>query len=186
MKVFQSRKGIELSINFIVMLVLAIAVFAGGLMFAAKFFGHAETIRTNLDAQTEKQIEKLLDSGSPVVIPISTKEINRNKFGTIGVGVLAKYNGKYVLSVSYKEAFRKDKSTITASAGEWLQVPLAEQTLKKNEKGKYMIGVGVPKSAERGTYIFEVSVAFRDSTDDPPVPNMDQYDNPLQFIIKVP
>ena len=74
MKLWQNRKGIELSINFIVMLILALAVFSGGIMFATKFFGHAEKVRASMDAQTEKQIEKLLDSGSPVVIPINTKE----------------------------------------------------------------------------------------------------------------
>ena len=60
MKILNNRKGIELSINFIVMLILGIAVFAGGLVFASKFFGHAENVRQSLDSQTEKQIEKLL------------------------------------------------------------------------------------------------------------------------------
>ncbi len=89
---FKNKRGIELSINFIVMLMLALATFSGGLVFASKFFGHAEKVRGTLDAQTEKQIEKLLDSGSPVVIPINTKEIFRKKFGTFAIGVLAQFN----------------------------------------------------------------------------------------------
>jgi hypothetical protein len=186
MKLFHSKRGIELSVNFIVALILAIAVFAGGMLFVTKFFNKAEQIRGNLDAQTEKQIEKLLDSGSPVVVPISTKEIYRNQFDTFGVGVLAKFNGKYVLTVSFDKAFRKDKSTITVNADGWLQVPMDFLVLKKNDKGKFLIGVPVPKDAEKGTYIFNVAVAFKDSTDNPPVANIDEYDKPLQIIVKVP
>ncbi|NQU79140.1 hypothetical protein HQ545_05210 [Candidatus Woesearchaeota archaeon] len=170
------------------MLILAISVFAGGLMFATKFFGHAQEVRGNLDSQTEKQIEKLLDSGSPVVIPVSSKEIFKNKFDTFGVGVLAKHSGKYVLEAEYtNQAFRKDKSPITMAAGNWLKIPQpAEIVLNKNEKGKFLIGVSVPRDAERGTYIFKVNVAFKESTDTPAIPDDPNYDNPLQFIVKVP
>jgi hypothetical protein len=185
MRIYKSKKGIELSINFIVMLILAVAVFAGGLMFAAKFFGQAEKMRGNLDAQTEKQIEKLLDSGSPVVLPLSTKEIFRSKFETFGVGVLAQNSGKYTLTVTYKDAFKKDKTRITLNAQDWLNIAMTEMALKKNEKGKFLVGVMVPREAESGTYLFEVSVGFK--SDNPPEPpDKDPYDAPLQMIVKVP
>ena len=183
---FKNKRAIELSINFIVMLILAIAVFAGGLVFASKFFGHAQQVRGNLDSQTEKQIEKLLDSGSPVVMPISTKDINKAKFATFGVGVLADYNGEYVLDVTYSgDAFKKDKSRITADAGSWLQVPMTHMDLEKNDKGKFMIGVTVPRDAERGTYLFTVTV---DYNGDPETGTqaIKPYDNPLQMIVRVP
>ncbi len=188
MRLLKNKRGIELSINFIVMLILAIAVFAGGLLFTSKFFGHAEKVRSNLDAQTEKQIEKLLDSGSPVVIPISNKDINRNKFDTFGVGVLAQYPGKYVLDAQYSgKAYERDKTPITANAGEWLQVPEKELELKKNDKGKYLIGVSVPSDAQRGTYIFNARVDYKGNPSaDPPIQPIEPYDNPLQFLVKVP
>ncbi len=188
MKMFNNKRGIELSINFIVMLILAIAVFAGGLVFASKFFSHAQTVRGNLDAQTEKQIEKLLDSGSPVVLPISSKDINKAKFATFGVGVLAEYNGEYILDVQYSgDAFKKDKTRITADAGSWLEVPVTNQELKKNDKGKFMIGVTVPKDAERGTYLFNVKVDYMGNPSAiPPIQPIQPYDNPLQMIVRVP
>lgn len=185
MRMFSNRRGIELSINFIVMLVLAIAVFAGGLVFASKFFRHAEKVRGNLDSQTERQIEKLLDSGAPVVMPISTKEVFRNEFETFGLGILARFSGKYKVSIEFDQAFRKDKSQITnIYAQDWIQLPSSEVKLKKNEKGKFLIGVQVPKNAEKGTYIFRISVAYEDPEN--PVNNIAEYDNPLQMIVKVP
>jgi len=185
MRLRKSKKGIELSINFIVMLILAVAVFAGGLMFAAKFFGQAEKVRGNLDAQTEKQIEKLLDSGSPVVLPISSKEIFRNKFDTFGLGILAKANGRYTVTVEQDSAFKKDKTTITTNFESWRQLPVDFLDLKKNEKGKLLIGVQVPRTADSGTYLFKIKVALQsDSPND--YPSTDEYDKPLQMIVKVP
>jgi hypothetical protein len=187
MKVLKNKKGIEIAINFIVMLVLAIAVFIGGLIFAAKFFGHAEKVKASLDSQTEKQIEKLLDSGSLVVLPISTKEIFRNNFDTFGVGVLAKYRGTYRLRVvAYKEAW-SGKTPIVANAGSWVTNPEQDKTTeKKNEKLKFLIGVNVPRDAEKGTYIFEVRVSFEDTFDFSDADNIQNYDAPLQMIVKVP
>lgn len=180
----KNKRGMELSINFIVMLVMGIAVFSGGLLFAQKFFAHAENVKGSLDSQTEKQIEKLLDSGSPVVIPISQKEIKRNKFDTFGVGVLAQFNGEYRMTVEPNGAFKKDKTQITLDTSTWLNMPKDMQVLEKNEKGKFLVGVNVPKEAERGTYMFKVTVSYRDPND--ALNNMDEYDNPIQFFVTVP
>jgi hypothetical protein len=186
MRLSHSRRGIELSINFIVALILAIAVFIGGMLFMTKFFTHAEKIRGDLDAQTEKQIEKLLDSGSPVVVPISTKELFRNDFGTFGAGVLARSDGTYTLTLEQGQAFRKDKTAIPWNMAEWNIQPGTAQTktLKKNEKGKFLIGMLVPKSADSGTYLFTVKVAYADPANS--ANNLAEYDNPLQIIVKVP
>jgi hypothetical protein len=183
---FNNKKGIELSVNFIVMLILAVAVFAGGLMFAAKFFSKAESMRANLDAETERQIEKLLDSGSPVVVPISTKEIFRTKYDTFGLGVLAKYNGEYSISCGESSAFSnsKDRAKLEDTGfGDWLTLPQEKLTLNKNQKGKVMILVQVPKGALSGTYMYRCAVT---------VTSVDaglagkEYDNPVQIIVRVP
>lgn len=193
MGLLNSRRGIELSINFIVMLVLAIAVFAGGLVFASKFFGHAERVRGSLDAQTERQLEKLLDSGSPVVMPLSSKEVFRKNFETFGLGVLAKYPGTYTMHVDFESAFRKGSNERILGLSEqfmesWLRIPedSYSRQLEKDEKGKFLIGVEVPKEAEKGTYIFDVRVSFdpAEGVDDSLA--TDEYDAPLQMIIKVP
>ena len=62
--------------------------------------------------------------------------------------------------------------------------PDTTMSLKKNEKAKFLIGVSVPKEAEKGTYIYQVTVSF-DSKDDDTL-DTNEYDNPLQMIVKVP
>ena len=186
MRLFHNRRGIELSINFIVMLILGIASFAGGMMFLGKFFGHAQEMRSSLDSQTERQIEKLLDSGSPVVLPISSKEILRNEFGTFGLGVMAKFRGTYTITVTQGDAFAKDKQRITWNIDDWNIQPAKSQSkvLEKNEKGKFLIGMTVPRSASKGTYIFIVTTKYDDPTT--PANSIAEYDNPLQMIVQVP
>ena len=184
MKIHSSRKGMELSINFIVMLILALAVFMGGLVFAMKFFGQAETVRASLDTETERQLERLLDSGSPVVLPISNKEIFRKKHDTFGLGIFARYNGDYTISYIAKDGYDKQKKSIPNNLD--IQVSPTTIPLTKNQKGKILILVQVPTDAQSVTYIFELQVKFQgDTTADTPVPPHD-YDNPVQLIIRVP
>lgn len=189
---FNNKKGIELSVNFIVMLILAIAVFAGGLMFATKFFTKAESMRQNLDSETERQIEKLLDSGSPVVLPISTREIFRNKYDTFGLGVLAKCAGTYTFTVPSTSAFPKNKGDPAIAvpiASEWLSPITDSKTLEKNEKGKFLILAKVPAGVASGTYIFTIQMNYLKSGTTAASQNcpMDgPYDSPVQLMVKVP
>lgn len=189
-KLSKNRRGVELSINFVVLLIMAIAMFIGGLVFAAKFFRQAETLRGTLSSQTERQLEKLLDSGSPVVIPINSKEIFRNKYDSFALGILAQDSGSFFVDIKVTSAFKKDKSSIfnKAQAVEWLSYAGKDgkvaMTLQKNEKGKMVILVDVPSNAERGTYIFKVEVRFVHASD--VTKNRDPYDAPLQMIVNVP
>ncbi|MBT5022741.1 hypothetical protein HOK51_05755 [Candidatus Woesearchaeota archaeon] len=196
-KLLKNKKAIQLSINFIVMLILAVAMFSGGLIFLNKFFSKTTEMKGNLDAQTEKQIEKLLDSGSPVVLPIHTKEVYRGKTAVFGIGVLADKTAEYTMKPDFKTAFDSEKKTICGtgmddcSLNSWLTLGSGKmttpgiigetQSLKKNEKGKFLILVSVPSTAKRGTYIFKVDV---DKTVEGAVST--PYDAPLEMIVKVP
>jgi len=181
----KNKKAVELSINFIVMLILAISVFTGGLVFAAKFFKQAETMKGSLDSQTERQIERLLDSGAPVVIPVSTKEIFRKKFDTFALGIFALEEGHYKFEINTRNAYDKNKQPITGiDFGEWVVAPETEKDLKKNENAKFLIGVEVPSSAKSGLYIYEIKVTL--TATDLTSPLNGQYDDPVQIIVRVP
>jgi len=82
-----NKKGIEISINFVIMLILALAVFFGGLAIAKNFFGKASSLGQELNTKTQSEIISLLDDGSPLAVPIQRIEIDRNKYATTGVGV---------------------------------------------------------------------------------------------------
>ncbi|MBT7902978.1 hypothetical protein HN587_03870 [Candidatus Woesearchaeota archaeon] len=191
MKIRKNKKGIQLSINFIVMLILAISMFGGGLVFLKKFFSKTQDMKGSLDSQTEQQIEKLLDSGSLVVIPIHTKEIFRSKSDTFGVGVLADVTANYILEAQFQTAFAKDKTTICSpnsgcSVESWLLMGSGEliesKKISKNEKGRFLIMVDVPSDAKRGTYVFKLQVHKQLEGAVAKAP----YDYPLEMIVRVP
>ena len=197
-----NKKAIQLSVNFIVMLILAVAVFMGGLMFAGKFFGKAELIKGSLTSQTEQQLEKLLDSGSPVVIPIKKKTIYRNKFESFGIGIVAQWKGTYGINiVNPPTAFTNDKKKIIDTTYmpkiimQKNQDSKVEKKLDINEKWKTIIAVDVPSQAPRGTYVYTVWVSFTPDlayyTDSKLAPSArikkdNAYDAPIQFIVVVP
>ncbi len=83
----RSKKGLELQVSYVVILILSIAALAIGLAFAAKLFTKANDLQASLDSQTEIEIQRALDSGQKVAIPINKKDIPRNKFDKFGVGV---------------------------------------------------------------------------------------------------
>lgn len=201
MRLAKNKKGIELSINFIVMLVLAIAIFTGGLVFASKFFSKAGDIQGALSSQTQTQIEALLDDGSPTVLPIHTKSIPRNTYDTFGLGIMNIKDSPqetFTYSISFTKFVSKSDPSVNCnspssciSAGipdpddypqKWITPDTAttgpvEITLKKNEKQSVMILVQVPQGMPSGSYLYKIEV--KDSSDA-------LYDAPLQMIVKLP
>jgi len=104
------KKGIELQVSFLVVLILAIAALALGLAFAANLFNKATELQKNLDTQTELEIRKALDSGQALAIPINRKEIPRNKFDKFGVGIfntLTADTTDFEIEIKFSEFFWK-------------------------------------------------------------------------------
>lgn len=87
-KILRNKRAIELSINFIVMLIIGIALFGFGIQFLAKFFSGTQKMKAQLDTQTQARIESLLDQGSRVAIPLNSKTIEIGKSDIFGLGIL--------------------------------------------------------------------------------------------------
>lgn len=55
-----NKKGLELPINMIVLLIISIIIFIGGIALVWKMFGGAGEIQSGIDLQTKSQIEAML------------------------------------------------------------------------------------------------------------------------------
>ena len=83
-----NKKGIELTVNFIVILILGIAMLSGALMLTSRLFKSAVKYQAAVDANTEKEIMRMItDSDDLVVIYPSRKTIARSKRHIFGIGV---------------------------------------------------------------------------------------------------
>jgi hypothetical protein len=83
-----NKKGLELPINMIVLLIISIIIFIGGIALVWKMFGGAGEIQSGIDLQTKSQIEAMLrDSNEIVAIPINKKTADLGKDSTFGLGI---------------------------------------------------------------------------------------------------
>lgn len=84
----RAKKGMELSLTVIVLIILTIIIFIGGIALVWKFFGAAEDIKGGIEMSTQQQIEALLRQGNELVaIPVNTKTVTTNKEVVFGLGV---------------------------------------------------------------------------------------------------
>lgn len=88
MTLLANKKGMELSLTVLVLIILTIIIFIGGIAFVWKLFAGAEEIKAGIDLSTQRQIEALLrDSNELIAIPINTKSTNPGKEVTFGLGI---------------------------------------------------------------------------------------------------
>ena len=160
-----NRKGFELSINFIVALILAIVVFGFGLYFIQKVFTEAKEIQVNLDKDSEKNINALLDRGEKVAFPVSSKNIKSDEVAIFGLGVLnvnddaTTFNINIICSVYITKSGAAVDDSISDQncAGKWTINP-QPFTLLKNERKTVPIAIQPPRGKPSGTYAFSVKV----------------------------
>jgi len=82
------KKGMELSLTVLILIILSIIIFIGGMSLLWKFFQGAESIKGGIDMQTKNQIESLLREGNELVaIPVNTQTAAVGKELAYGLGI---------------------------------------------------------------------------------------------------
>lgn len=145
------RGAIELSMNTIVVVVIAIVLLSLGLVFVRKIMGEVtETSGTAFDA-ADKAIQELMGGDQQFFIQSTTKEIGVGKTETINAGIqnfLGK-NMKFKIEVSSADG-ESDVSWINA---------VSSRTVLAGGKGGFPIVINVPNTAVAGsTSMYEISV----------------------------
>lgn len=175
------KKGsIELSANFIVMLIISIVVFGFAIYMVTRIFSFADEERLRLDQQTESMIEGALDRGDKVFIPRERRTLYPGDTAVFGMGilnVLGIEGTRFGVLVQFSKAFDKvnnDICTDTAceismnkgllsTTGEGADSGLfIDKTILNNEQSKFLIAVKAPNDAKSGTYIYNVYVVYED------------------------
>ncbi|MBN1157541.1 hypothetical protein JXA85_08025 [Candidatus Woesearchaeota archaeon] len=190
------KKGaIELSANFIVVLALSAVLIVGGFILIKNIFTKTIDIKETLDEQTELEIENMLSSGAKVAIPFSTKEAEKGKLVTFGIGILnilkvgSSDQNQFSVSILFKEAYSgKNELTQTVltkypNTSSWLQYS-NDHIIKKNENKKVAVGIKIPKDVPSGDYIFNVEIKYSDPSIPPPNGPWMRYDDIRKIIVK--
>jgi hypothetical protein len=165
-----NKKGFELSVNFIVVVILAIFIMSMGLYLGYKSFALFELKKAQLDMETEAQIESMLASGEKVIVPIFRKPIEEG--GTIfGLGVLNIVDNpstEFKLEIIRCDRYTKDGSREQCAGGWTYDVTAQKFTLQKNGDRKLAVLIKIP-NPESGTYAIKLKVCYNDpfGVDDP-------------------
>ncbi len=158
-----NKRGIALSINFLVIIIISIVVFGSGIAFLYKLMGSAEEFKGSLDTKTAEQLNRLLvDQGQKVALPRQSVQTEAGKISTFGVGILniqeSKYGTKFTVKIQASVAVDKDQKPLSLPGKEWLIYNSGPYVIKENEHKSIPLGISVPKTAKKGTYIFNVNV----------------------------
>lgn len=155
----KNKKAVELSINFMVILIITLVVFGMSLYLLKMFFGTAQEIKENINTQTENEIQRLLFSGERVAIPINKKEIKRGSSAVFGLGILNVNAGVgFTVAISQGPLILRDNTKIDNPNPGLGFLSEYKKTVKNNEHVIVSIPVRVSRGAVVGTYILNVYV----------------------------
>src|SRR3989338_7287726 len=149
------KKGaINLSVEFLVVIIISIVLFGMGVYFLYSLLWQAEDIKSNLDQRTEDEIQRLLiDEGKRVALPLHTADVFAGERHVFGIGILnvdvsEPYND-FTLSIEKVTAYDEAKNQLPSaeSALAWLLYDKGPFNMELQEHRAEPILVNVPKDA---------------------------------------
>ena len=153
-----NKKAFELSINFIVILIISIVIFGFGIKLAYDIMHQADELKGITVNEIEAHLENIMcDSSERICIGTSTKEIRPNKPGFFTVGILNSHDNTedFYVDVEKGNAYDKYDNEIPNPLSWLLNNKI---TINPNEQEKVGIAVKVPGGTKKGTYVLNVYV----------------------------
>ncbi len=162
------KKSVELSLNFIVILIISIVLFGFGIKFISQLSTQAMNIQEMTEDELDVRISDLICEGSDrVCIGQDRRTIVRGDFDVFGLKIMNVLESEgFDITVSPPEppgtpiGFKKDKTPITSPPSPKLILNPSTRNIniEKNEERNVGIGVQVPSNAVSGTYILDVRI----------------------------
>jgi len=158
-----NRKGIELSMNFLVIIILSLVVFGFGVKFIYDIGAQATKLESMTAQQLDERIESLLCESEKVCLGVDTKTMKRGDVAIFGMKIINILDERpfYInITPSPGNVIPTDdiRNTIFYKPDDWRLI-----NLNRNEERNIGIGVEVQKDAVSGTYIFDVVVCYDDT-----------------------
>lgn len=160
-----NKKAIELSVNFIVILIIALTVFSFGIKLSYDLMSHAEEIREDVDESTQREIEAALTGGNIVSIPINHKESKIGKSVTFGLGIFnIEDTQMFTIEMHFESAYnQKSKAEIPVNGEEWIISEYGPYEIVRNTQEIIALPIRIPRNVAEGKtppgiYSFNVEV----------------------------
>lgn len=156
-----NKKAIELSLNFIVILIISLIIFGFGIRFISKLSSQATELQDLTIKDLDETIGNLVcESSERVCVGIDRKTIKRSSFGIFGlkiVNILDTQPFDIIVTRPSPSGYTKNNAAIPNDNLVW-NPKSRSVVIEKNEEKNLGIGIQVPSDAEPGTYIFNVEI----------------------------
>jgi hypothetical protein len=174
-----NKKGMEVAIGTIILIILAVLVFILAITIIFKIFGGAEEIKSQVDLKTKSQIEASMQRTNEIIsIPFKIKSTKPGKDLTFGVGIKnIRETQQFSASLSFDNAYYPDGKEIeeinnnkAAVEINWLGnfKYILPFTLKKHEYKIIPITMiasqNIQGGIKKGDYVF--NLCFFENTDE--------------------
>ncbi len=178
-----NQKGIELSINMLVVIIISLVVLGLGITLLYKFVGSAEEIQQDLDSRTKDELRRLLiNQGKQVALSARTATVQRGSSELIGLGILNTGEEQdFQLRVELSKVISEQGADITsqinaAEAIQWWLYDRRPFPIESN--GQFTGGLLVTPSRDMlsGQYFFKLRVHSADG---------EQYGNTQNIVLNV-
>ncbi len=156
-----NKKAIELSINFIVVMILSIAILSASFVLVNQFFGKAGEMKARLDSETETKIRALLVGNERVAIPLHTKEVKVGDFVSFGVGISNILKGGTTQD-TFKVFVEGDNCVAIGGGSNIPTQYLPTVDISKNDQAIVLIGVDTTNAQRGKTYKCDIRVQYSD------------------------
>ena len=179
----RNKKAIELALNFIVVLIIAIVVFGMGIWMTATIYKKTKDLTGIVDQQTRDELIRALSSDK-VSIVYNREEVRVGKYHTFWMGLKNVEDEKdFYVSVRQPPKYLATDETEGTYPGSLEILPLPGQPkkyhLKANDLVLVPIVVTVKGNGKSGTYILTVDVKKLS-------PGGDIYGTTQKVYVKVP
>jgi len=154
------KKGMELSLNFLVTIIIALVIFIFGVNFIYDLSSQAtELERLTIEELDDKIGELLCDSTERVCIGIDKKTIQKGKFDIFGIKI-TNINSGANFEISIKPTGHvKGNGPVLPADPEAIKLKYRQNFfIQRNGEETLGVGVDVSKNADSGTYILDVEV----------------------------
>ncbi|MBW2995222.1 hypothetical protein KY312_02630 [Candidatus Woesearchaeota archaeon] len=167
------KRGLELSINFIVVLVLAIVTLVMGIIIFNIIFRSGTELEREVSQRTKDQINRLLMTGDQkIAMPDFFKEIEAGDQHAFGLGIrnYRSTSQQFTIYVEFDMAVDKQNTDRTAEAvanheiEKWYFEETGPYAITQNELEVISVPIRVGNKAKNSwIYVFNVVVADQDN-----------------------
>ena len=168
------KKGIELSLNFLVTLIIVLTIFTFGIKFISDLTKEATELESLTTEQLDKRIENLLCDTDKVCIGINRKTIQKGEFDVFGIRIInILETQEFNINAKVTKIIKNNEEIIDPNNLNKINLKHRKNFIIEEDKEENLgIGVEVAKDAVSGTYIIDVEVP--------------QYDEVYKIYVEVP